>query len=177
MTDKSNVYFVVAVNGKELGKIEFKLYDEETPKTAANFRALCTGKKPDGTDLPKGFGYKGTPFHRVIQGFMCQGGDFERADGTGGQSIYGSKFADENFKIKHTKSGLLSSANAGPDTNGSQFFITTASACPWLDGKHVVFGEVASEASFKVVKEIEARGNKDGKPPKDKIVVIQCGTV
>ncbi|WWC93107.1 uncharacterized protein L201_008073 [Kwoniella dendrophila CBS 6074] len=178
MSDKlPNVFFVVAINGKEIGKIEFKLYDDITPKTSANFRSLCIGKKPDGTCLPKGFGYKGTLFHRVIPEFMIQGGDFERGDGTGGISIYGDKFPDENFEKKHDKSGLLSCANAGPNSNGSQFFITTATSCPWLDGKHTVFGEVANESSMKVVKEIESKGNKEGKMPKDKIVIIDCGAI
>ncbi|WWD04074.1 hypothetical protein V865_002139 [Kwoniella europaea PYCC6329] len=177
MSDKlPNVFFVVAINGKELGKIEFKLYDDITPKTSANFRSLCTGKKPDGTPLPKGFGYKGTTFHRIIPEFMVQGGDFERGDGTGGQSIYGDKFPDENFEKKHDKIGLLSSANAGPNTNGSQFFITTVAACPWLDGKHTVFGEVANDQSLKLIKEIESKGSKDGKP-KEKVVIVNCGAV
>ncbi|KAK8849421.1 hypothetical protein IAR55_004753 [Kwoniella newhampshirensis] len=170
-----NVFFVITINGKEIGKMEFKLYDDVTPKTAANFRALSTGQKPDGTPLPKGFGYEGTKFHRVIPGFMCQGGDFERGDGTGGVSIYGDKFPDENFDKKHDKAGLLSCANAGPNTNGSQFFITTAEKCDWLDGKHTVFGELVSGQS--VLKEIESKGNKDGRPPKDKIIISSCGAV
>ncbi|ORX35355.1 peptidyl-prolyl cis-trans isomerase C, mitochondrial precursor (PPI-III) [Kockovaella imperatae] len=175
-SDQPNCFFEVNIGKEKAGKIVIKLYDEVVPKTAANFRALCTGKKVDGETLPKDFGYQGTSFHRVIPGFMIQGGDFERGDGTGGQSIYGSKFDDENFKRKHDKPGLLSSANAGPNTNGSQFFITTAEKCEWLDGKHVVFGEVME--GMDVVQAIEKVGSKDGKVPSDKKpVVTKCGTV
>ncbi|QLG73078.1 hypothetical protein HG535_0E01620 [Zygotorulaspora mrakii] len=157
------VYFDPSVNGKKIGRIEFELYDDIVPKTAENFRALCTGEK--------GFGYKNVPFHRVIPQFMIQGGDTDLAGGFGGKSIYGSKFADENFSKKHDKPFLLSMANAGPNTNGSQFFITTV-PCPWLDGKHVVFGEVTSGED--VVKTIEGYGTMSGKP-KSEILIEESG--
>ncbi|MFF3419233.1 peptidylprolyl isomerase [Streptomyces sp. NPDC002698] len=160
-----NVFFEVTADGAPLGRIEFKLYDDVVPKTAQNFRELATGQH--------GFGYEGSPFHRVIPDFMLQGGDFTRQDGTGGKSIYGEKFADENFKLKHTKPGLLSMANAGANTNGSQFFITTI-VTGWLDGKHVVFGEVVE--GMDVVKAIEALGSGSGRTSK-KIVISKSGTV
>ncbi|KAG5945439.1 cyclophilin peptidyl-prolyl cis-trans isomerase Cyp2 [Claviceps monticola] len=161
----SNVFFQVSANGSPLGRIIFKLYDDVVPKTAANFRALATGEK--------GFGYAGSSFHRVIPKFMLQGGDFTDHNGTGGKSIYGEKFADENFTLRHTKPGLLSMANAGPNTNGSQFFITTV-VTSWLDGKHVVFGEVVD--GMDIVKKIESFGSQSGKTLQ-KITVDQSGTV
>ena len=156
-------FFDITANGQPLGRIEMTLRADVVPKTAENFRALCTGEK--------GFGYKGSPFHRVITQFMCQGGDFTRQNGTGGKSIYGEKFADENFNLKHTKPHLLSMANAGPNTNGSQFFLCFIQTT-WLDGKHCVFGKVVD--GFQVLDALEAVGSSSG-ATKVPCVIADCG--
>jgi len=159
----------VSINKQPAGRILFELFDETVPRTAENFRALCLG-------LP-GYGYIGSKFHRIIPGFMIQGGDFERGDGTGGYSIYrdeeSGQFADENFLVPHNSSGLLSMANAGPNTNGAQFFVTV-NKTPWLDNKHVVFGRVYDLNSYDVVKTIEGYGNADSGTPVAEITITNC---
>lgn len=169
-TPNPRVYFDVTIGDDAAGRIVFELHADVVPKTAENFRALCTGEKGAGR-FGKPLHYKGSTFHRVIPAFMCQGGDFTNGDGTGGESIYGAKFADENFDIEHTEPGLLSMANAGPGTNGSQFFITTART-QWLDGKHVVFGRVTD--GMDVVRAMEAQGSQSGRT-RQRIAIADCG--
>nr|ARR28777.1 cyclophilin protein [Lilium leichtlinii var. maximowiczii] len=170
MASNPRVFFEMSVGGASAGRIVMELFADVVPRTAENFRALCTGEKGKGRS-GKPLHFKGSSFHRVIPDFMCQGGDFTRGNGTGGESIYGEKFADENSVRKHTGPGVLSMANAGPNTNGSQFFICTAKTA-WLDGKHVVFGQVVE--GLDVVKAIEKVGSKSGTTKKP-VVIVDCG--
>jgi len=162
---KPIVFFEMQIGNTTIGKIKMELEIEVVPRTVENFRALCTGEK--------GYGYKGSLFHRVIPGFMCQGGDFTRHNGTGGKSIWGEKFADENFILKHEGPGILSMANAGPNTNGSQFFLCTVKT-DWLNGKHVVFGSVID--GMDVVKKIEGVGSQNGSTSQP-VRIRNCGEV
>lgn len=169
-TANPRVFFDISIGGKPAERLCFELFADVVPKTAENFRALCTGEQGMGKS-GKSLTYKGSSFHRIIPDFMCQGGDFTAGNGTGGESIYGMKFQDENFKLKHDQPALLSMANAGPNTNGSQFFITTA-ITPWLDGKHVVFGVVRE--GLDVLQAMEACGSSGGRPS-SAVVITDCG--
>merc|ERR1712042_293326 len=162
-TNLPRVFFDVKAGDTDLGRVVMELRSDVVPKTAENFRQLCTGEA--------GFGYRDTTFHRIIPGFMCQGGDMTHGDGRGGKSIYGNKFRDENFQLKHTGAGILSMANAGPHTNGSQFFICTAKTA-WLDGAHVVFGEVTD--GMDVIRACEAVGTNSGKT-RSVVRIEDCG--
>ncbi|KAK8375313.1 hypothetical protein O3P69_008293 [Scylla paramamosain] len=157
------VYFDIKIGKTLAGRIVMQLRADVVPKTVENFRCLCTHEK--------GFGYQNSTFHRIIPGFMCQGGDFTNHNGTGGRSIYGAKFEDENFKLRHTGPGILSMANSGPNSNGSQFFLTTERT-EWLDNKHVVFGQVIS--GINVIRKMEKCGTKSGKPT-EKVTISNCG--
>ncbi|KAF0978195.1 hypothetical protein FDP41_002710 [Naegleria fowleri] len=168
------VFFDIAIGDENVGRIVMKLYKHIVPKTAENFRCLCTGEKGIGKETKKPLHFKGTIFHRVVPGFIIQGGDFSEFNGTGGESIYGGYMEDENFILKHSRPGLLSAANAGKDTVGSQFFITLSSDLDYLDGKHVVFGRVID--GMDVVKKIEnVKISEDNNRPLQEVVIKNCG--
>ncbi|KAG6775842.1 peptidyl-prolyl cis-trans isomerase CYP40-like isoform X1 [Populus alba x Populus x berolinensis] len=171
---KPRCYLDISIGGELEGRIVVELYKDVVPKTAENFRALCTGEKGIGPNTGVPLHYKGGRFHRVVKGFMIQGGDISAGDGTGGESIYGLKFEDENFELKHERKGMLSMANMGPDTNGSQFFITTTRTSH-LDGKHVVFGKVIK--GMGVVRSIEHVVTEGGDSPSQETVIVDCGEI
>ena len=165
-TVTNKVYFDIEIDGEKAGRVVFGLFGDTVPKTAENFRALCTGEKGMGKK-GKPLHYKGSKFHRVIPQFMAQGGDFTHGSGVGGESIYGDKFADENFNLRHERPFLLSMANAGPNTNGSQFFITFVKT-PWLDGRHTVFGEVLE--GKEIISKMEKFGSASGSTSKTMVI-------
>ncbi|GLT42911.1 hypothetical protein SLA2020_168880 [Shorea laevis] len=167
------VYLDVDIDGQRLGRIVIGLYGQVVPKTVENFRALCTGEKGNGA-RGKAFHYKRTPFHRIISGFVIQGGDIAHGDRRGGESTYGGTFFDENFKIKHSHAGVVSMANSGPDSNGSQFFITTVKAS-WLDGEHVVFGKVIQ--GMDTVYAIEGGAGTYSGEPRKKVIIADSGEI
>ena len=171
-TVNPQVFFDVAIQGQTVGRVTMELYADKVPRTAENFRALCTGEKGVG-ESGKPLHFKGSGFHRVINEFMAQGGDFTAGNGTGGESIYGKKFEDENFSVRHTKRGDLSMANAGKNTNGSQFFLCFI-PCTWLDGKHVVFGSVID--GLDVLDKMESVGSSSGKTRKP-VTIVDCGQI
>jgi len=168
----SKVFFDIETSSGKKGRVTFGLFGDVVPKTADNFRALCTGEKGIGK-AGKPLHYKGSTFHRIIPQFMIQGGDFTNGNGTGGESIYGTKFPDENFQLKHEAPMYLSMANSGPNTNGSQFFITTVKTA-WLDGRHVVFGKVIDGENF--VKTVESLGSGSGNPS-ETVTIVDSGEI
>lgn len=174
-TKRPRVFFDVSIDNQKAGRMVFELYSDIVPKTAENFRRLCVGDAGQAKTANVPLSYKNSIFHRIIPDFMAQGGDFTRHNGTGGESIYGRDFPDENFKVSHSKAGLLSMANRGPNTNGSQFFITFTETT-FLDGRHVVFGEVVE--GFNVLKQLEAIGTRTERGiPKKKAVIVDCGEI
>ncbi|OAD79832.1 hypothetical protein PHYBLDRAFT_15321 [Phycomyces blakesleeanus NRRL 1555(-)] len=166
------VFFDIDIDGQRIGRVVFELFADEVPNTAENFRALCTGEKGLGKLSNMPLHFRGSIFHRIIKGFMIQGGDFTRRNGTGGESIFGATFADESFARKHTTHGLLSMANRGPNTQSSQFFITTRPT-PHLDGKHVVFGRVVS--GFPIIEQCENEPVDERDRPMRTVMIANCG--
>lgn len=170
---RSIVYLDIAINSTPMGRIEFELFNDITPRTAENFRALCTGERGENYRTKRRLWYKDNTFHKIIPGQLIQAGDITTGDGSGGDSIFYGQFKDENFIVKHTVPGLLSMANAGPNTNTSQFFITLKKQ-PDFDNHNVVFGKVANSESMEVVNKIASYGRPNGQPVK-RVVITNCG--